>query len=69
MEEFDEKVSYVGFVFDTGEELFGPSVEGTRILAKVADVEDRLGIRQIVFLQVVVYSRSWVKRERKVIKF
>ena len=65
MEEFDEKVSYVGFVFDTWEELFGPSVEGTRILAKVADVEDRLGIRQIVFLQVVVYSRSWVKRERE----
>ena len=45
VEKFDEKVSDVGFVFDTGEEFFGPSVKGTRILTKVADVEDRLGIR------------------------
>ena len=45
VEKFDEKVGSVGFVFDTGEELFGPSVKGTRVLTKVVDVEDRLGIR------------------------
>ena len=31
----------------------GPRVEGLRILAEVADVEDGLGVRQVVLLQVV----------------
>ena len=39
----------------------GPRVEGLRILAEVADVEDGLGVRQVVLLQVVVDSGAYSK--------